>query len=113
MEKEPLIKLPWHGHETIASIPALLDKGQRIEITLPANYNHALFRVLHPDEPTAQLEEIDASGGPELLADIATVTGLEEFAALTQALAAAHATVQVVSPPKVLITLPAANVKKQ
>jgi hypothetical protein len=113
MEKEPLIKLPWHGHETIASIPSLLDKGDRIEILLPSNYNHALFRVLHPGEPPAQLEEIDVSGGPELLAKIATVTGLEEFATLTQTLASADARVQVVSPPKVLITLPSANVKKQ
>lgn len=113
MEKEPLIKLPWHGHETIEAVPSLLDQAQRIEITLPANYNHALFRVLHPDEPPAQLEEIDASGGPELLADIATVTGLEEFSALIAALTASRATVQVASPPKVLITLPAASRKRQ
>lgn len=111
MEKDPLIKLTWHGHETIEAIPELLNHAQQLEITLPTNYNHSLFRILHPDEPAAQLEEINASGGPELLADIATVSGLHEFTELTQALAALHATVQVVSPPKVLITLPAADFK--
>lgn len=111
MKKEPLIKLTWHGHETIESVPSLLDQAQQVEITLPSNYNHSLFCKLHPDEPPAQLEEIHASGGPELLADIAAVSGLEEFTALSEPLAASNATVQVVSPPKVVITLPAANLK--
>ena len=109
MEKEPLIELPWHGHETIEAIPALLDQAEQIKITLPTNYNHALYRALHPEAPRVQLEEIDASGGPELLAHIATVSGLEELTALTGALTAAQATVQVISPPTVVITLPAAN----
>jgi hypothetical protein len=112
MEKEPLIKLPWHGHETIESIPSLLDTAQEIEITLPSNYNHSLFSVLHPGEPPAQLEKIEASGGPELLADIASVKGLEEMKTLIDPLAAAKAKVRVVSPPKIVITLPAAPRKK-
>ncbi|MEO6430809.1 MAG: hypothetical protein ABIO50_03520 [Nitrosospira sp.] len=103
MEKEPLIKLTWRGHETIESIPPLLDDARQIEIILPANYNHSLFCALHPDEPPAQLEEIDASGGPELFAVIATVKGLEEFIALARALATARIEVQVVSPPSVMI----------
>lgn len=109
MEKEPLIELPWHGHETIESIPALLDQAEQIKITLPENYNHALYRALHSGAPRVQLEEIDASGGPELLADVATVSGLEELSTLTSALTKAQATVQVVSPPTVVITLPVAN----
>lgn len=113
MEKEPLIKLPWHGHETIEAIPPLLDQAQKLEITLPSNYNHALFSVLHTDEPPARLENIDASGGPELLADIATVSGLEEFASLTEALRAANARVHVLSPATIFILLPGANLKKQ
>ena len=111
MEKEPLIKLPWRGRETIESIPLLLEGAQRIEITLPSNYNHALFETLHPGEPPAQLEEIDAAGGPELLAHIAAVSGLEEFSVLTGPLTAARARVQVLSPAKVFIILPGANLK--
>lgn len=109
MEKDPSIKLTWRGHETIESIPALLDHARKLEITLPSNYNHSLFIALHRDEPAAQLEEISASGGPELMARIATVSGLEEFAALTRPLSAARATVQVESPPKVIITPPDGN----
>jgi hypothetical protein len=111
MEKEPLIKLPWRGRETIESIPLLLEGAQRIEITLPSNYNHALFETLHPGEPPAQLEEIDAAGGPELLAHIAAVSGLEEFRLLTGPLTAARARVRVSSPAKVFIILPGANLK--
>ncbi|SDA16369.1 hypothetical protein SAMN05216428_105154 [Nitrosospira sp. Nsp11] len=103
MEKEPLIKLTWRGHETIESIPPLLSDARQIEIILPTNYNHSLFCALHPGEPPAQLEEINTSGGPELLAAIATVKGLEEFIALARALTTAHIEVHVVSPPSVII----------
>jgi hypothetical protein len=103
MEKEPSIKLTWRGQETIESIPPLLGNARQIEIILPANYNHSLFCALHPDEPPAQLEEIHASGGPELLSVIATVKGLEEFASLAKTLATARIEVQVTSPARVII----------
>ena len=57
MEKKPLVSLPWHGHETIESIPALLDDALEIEITLPSNYNHSLFSLLHGDEASGRVEE--------------------------------------------------------
>lgn len=113
MEKEPLIKLPWRGRETIESIPSLLEQAQRIEITLPSSYNHALFELLHPSEPPAQLEEIGASGGPELLTRIAAVSGLEEFTSLTEVLTAVGARVQVLSPAKIFFVLPDVNLKKK
>jgi hypothetical protein len=103
MEKEPLIKLTWRGRETIESIPRLLGDARQIEIILPANYNHSLFCALHPDAPPAQLEEINAAGGAELLTVIATVKGLEEFAALAKAPATAHIEVEVASPARVII----------
>jgi hypothetical protein len=109
MEKEPWIRLIWHGHETIASLPVLLEQTEQIGIDLPVNYNHALFRRLHPQAHTAGVENIDRSGGPELLAEIAAIAGLEGFAALTEALTTAGATVQVVSPPQVIISRAAAN----
>lgn len=67
MEKKPLSKLTWHGHETIEPIPALLDQAMQIEITLPSNYNYALFRKLHLQAHPAEPEVIDALGGPKLL----------------------------------------------
>lgn len=103
MEKEPSIKLTWRGHETIESIPPLLGDARQIEIILPANYNHSLFCALHPDKPPVQLEQINASGGSELLVAVSTVQGLEGFAALARALATAHIEVQVTSPARVII----------
>jgi hypothetical protein len=112
MEKEPLTKLTWRGHETVEAIPSLLDRAGQIEIDLPAGYNHSLFRLLHPHAPPAQLEDIEVSGGPQLLVDIASTKGLEELARLAEPLTVAHATVTISSPPKVVITLPGANLKK-
>ncbi|SEK62056.1 hypothetical protein [Nitrosovibrio tenuis] len=109
MEKEPLTKLTWRGRETVEAVPPLLDRAEQIEIDLPAGYNHSLFRLLHPDAPPAQLEEIDISGGPRLLANLASVKGLEELQGLIAPLDAAHAAVKVSSPPKIVITLPGAK----
>lgn len=107
MDREPLIRLRWRGYETIEAIPELLNQAEKIEIQLPADYNHALFCVLHPDSSAAELEDIDTSGGPELLRDIATVSGLEAFSALIQDLSAARASVRIISPPKLIINMPA------
>ena len=110
MEKEPLTKLTWRGHETVEAVPPLLDNAEQIEIDLPAGYNHSLFRLLHPDAPPVQLEETDVSGGPQLLANIASIKGLEELTKLIGPLTTARATVQVSSPPKIVITLPDARI---
>lgn len=106
MDREPLVRLMWHGYETIEVIPELLNQAEKIEIQLPADYNHALFRALHPDSPAAEVEDIDISGGPELLNDIATVSGLEAFSVLIQELTAVHASVRILSPPKLVISIP-------
>lgn len=106
MDREPLIELMWHGRETIEAVKELLNQTEQIEIELPDNYNHSLFRALHPDASAAELEDIDDSGGPELLTDIATVSGLEELAELVGALTAARASIQIVSPPKLVISIP-------
>ncbi len=105
MEKEPLIRLTWHGHETVAVIPALLQEAEQIEISLPLDYNHALFETLHPEAQAADLEDIDAQGGPELLSRIATVSGLEELGKLIEVLGKANATLRVFSPPTLLISI--------
>jgi hypothetical protein len=56
------------------------------------------------------LEETDVSGGPQLLGNIASIKGLEELGNLIEPLTAARATVQVCSPPKIVITLPDARI---
>ncbi len=103
MDKTPLITLPWRGQETIQAIPQLLDHAQQIEIVLPDSYNHALFTALHPDVPPGQLEDMNSSGGPELLVAIAGVEGLEGFQQLVGAVATANATVEVSTPATIFI----------
>ncbi|MCO6411415.1 MAG: hypothetical protein J5I92_01600 [Thiogranum sp.] len=103
MEKEPLMSVTWRGRETIAAVMQLLNQAEQIEILLPANYNHTLFSTFNPDAPPSALEDIDISGGPQLLEEIAAIRGLEELAELAQPLRDAGASVQLVSPPKVII----------
>jgi hypothetical protein len=86
--------------------PPLLMHARQIEIALPADYNHALFRALNPGAPPAIVENTDVSGGAELLEPIAAVHGLEALAPLARALRASHASLHVVSPPKLVITVP-------
>lgn len=103
MDKEPLIKLTWHGDATVESISALLDQVDRIQIALPAEYNHALFRTLHPNAPDAAVESIDINAGPELLDAVAKLSGLESLANLTTVLTRAQASVTLRSPPPTLV----------
>lgn len=111
MNDTPSITLSWRGQETIQSIPQLLEHAGQIEIILPDSYNHALFTVLHPDAPPAQLEDVNSSGGPELLADIATVKGLEGFGQLVDPSAAANAVVEISTSATIIIRCNGGNPK--
>jgi hypothetical protein len=105
MDKEPLIELPWRGRETIANTPKLLDKARQVKITLPDNYNHSLFSVFHPGAQPGNTEVVDVSGGPELLAAVASIKGLEGIAQLADELPTEELSVRVVSPPAIVMTL--------
>ena len=112
MDKEPLVKLTWRGRETVESVLSLLERADQIEIDLTPSYNHSLFCLFHPDAPPAQLENIKASGGAELLQGIAGIKGLEETQTLIAPLSACGAAVQVLSPPKIILTRPGVKPKK-
>lgn len=112
MGKHPLIKSTWRGRETIESVPALFERAEQIEIILPVGYNHSLFCLFHPHAPPSQLENIKISGSPQILERVASIKGLEEFRALIEPLTIAGVTVQVLSPPKVVLTQPDAKVNK-
>jgi len=109
MAKQPLISLTWNGHATATVIPELIDLAEHIEIVLPANYNHVLFRTLNPDAPDAALEDLDIRAGSELLTAIAAVGGLEDLAILVDVLNDAQASLRLVSPPTLMIDLTAGN----
>ena len=97
--------LLWRGAETVRAACATLARHGKVEVQLPADYHHAVFTRLHPQASPGQAEEVDITGGAELIARISRIPGLDALARLEEVAAEAHARVRVVSPsPKVLIT---------
>ena len=97
------IEIEWSGEATIPEIGAALDTSGRADIVLPANYNHALFVHLYP-ETEAGMEDIDVTGGAEVIRSIAEVEGLQDLDALADLVEATGAEVRVISPPCIIIT---------
>lgn len=95
----------WRGKETADAILASLVPPARVEIVLPANYNHALFAGLNPETDAAQTEELNIEGDVMLLRKVAGLRGLEDLAALIEPLSGLAATVTVLSPPRIVIVL--------
>lgn len=86
MSDEISLKLIWRGAETVDAVRQAIDADRHVEITLPANFHHALYKHLHPREPGAGAETLNMSGGAELLEAMASLTGLEELAKLVRPL---------------------------
>lgn len=107
MTQELIIRLNWEGVETIAAIRPVLHQPCRIELTLAANYHHALFRHFHPAAPAGQFELLDERGGAELLAKLAEIDGLQVLAQLRDDVITAKATVRVTGPATVIMEVPA------
>jgi len=105
MALQPMIRLPWRGRDTVAAMPDLLTSAHRIEIALPADVNHALFRILYPDAAESDLEKVNINAGPELLSTLSRIAGLEPLADLAEALRGEDISVAVRSPPTLSITL--------
>lgn len=101
-----IVSLRWDGAPCLEAARAAMRKRSRIEIALPLETHHALFRHLHPEAPRGPDEDIDASGGAELLATVASVAGLEGIDALSAPLKRARYRAQLVSPEPLLLLLP-------
>lgn len=100
------IRLNWEGVETIKAVAPLLARPCCIELTLAANYHHAIYRQFHPDAPPAQLEVLQEQGGGELLAKFAAIEGLQALAQLADAVTEANGTVKIGQPALVTIEIP-------
>jgi len=104
------VALRWPGTGTMKDARAAIRRGDPIDIELPLEVHYALFKHLHPDRPHTPSEEIDASGGAELLAPIATVAGLQDLKELGSAVRKARYSVRLTSPePRLRLTPPAAH----
>ena len=106
MADTEVIMLTWGGRETAATASAALRRGAKVEITLPANLHHGLFRRLYPDAAPTAPEELNVVGGTELIETLATLAGLEALADLTDSLTRLGYRLQLRSPSLVLSLIP-------
>jgi hypothetical protein len=111
MAREPTtVALRWPGTGTLKEARAAIRRGIPVDIELPLEVHYALYKHLHPDRPHTPSEEIDASGGAELLAPIATVAGLQDLKELESAVRKARYSVRLTSPePRLRLTPPEAQ----
>ena len=96
-------EIEWRGEATIPEISEALNDNGRVDLVLPANFNHALFARLYPGT-AAGAEEIDIRGGPELLRSVASVDGLDDLRTLMDLAETVDARIHVISPPRLIMT---------
>jgi hypothetical protein len=101
-----LIALRWPGAGTLKAARAAIRNLAPVEIELPLEVHYALYKHLHPDRPHTPSEDIDASGGAELLSPIASVAGLEELKGLEGAVRRSRYHVRLTSPEPYLTLTP-------
>jgi hypothetical protein len=102
----PLVPLRWPGTGTLSAAHAAIRSRIPIEIELPLEVHYALFKHLYPRRRPTGSEDIDASGGAELLETIATVAGLEDLKNLATAVRRGQYRVRLTSPDPRLRLLP-------
>ena len=101
-----IVSLRWDGMPSVKAARKAIRNGSRVNIDLPLETHHALYRHLHPDAPRGPDEDIDASDSLELLGRIATVAGLEELAQLGPAVRRGRYRVQLTGPEPLLTLVP-------
>jgi hypothetical protein len=101
-----VVSLRWPGSATLRAARAAMRAGSPVEIGLPLEVHHALQSRLYPPDGDA------AEGGAELIARVASVTGLEELKGLQAAVRRARYRVRVTSPEPLLRLQPPNGGKK-
>lgn len=101
------IHLLWEGRRTIQRAKEALANLEWVEIRLPDDLNHTLFDRFCPDAARGEIEEIDISGGTEIIENLAQLPTLQDVQQLVPIAHAAHAKVRIISPaPRLIICLP-------
>lgn len=101
-----MVPLRWPGTDTLKAARAAIRSRIPVEIELPLEVHYALFKHLHPERKGADAENVDTSGGAELLSPVAAVAGLTGLRGLEPAVRRAHYRVRVTSPEPRLRLLP-------
>lgn len=90
-------RLTWRGPKSISEIARKLEQRKAVAVSLPWSFHHALCVRLSDYAKAHGM--LDVSGGPELLARLAEVTGLRGLAQLDEPVRVAGASIRVQSPP--------------
>lgn len=107
MSDKPEVRLMWEGRSTLTALRALVQAQTDFELELPPDYHFALFRHIYPHAAAGEPEQIDVSGGAELLDKVVEIQGLNELAELAATVAAAGGRVHIRSPgPGILVRFP-------
>ena len=106
MRRKPVISVDWNGRETVAMLSQAIAHTGQFRLRLPAEYNHALFQKLHPEALGSTIENVHRSGDSDLLKTVSGIDGLEDLALIVDMLHDEEASVQIVSPPEVIIRIP-------
>lgn len=102
---DTIVNLMWHGRATVAVARAAVTDHRDVELQLPAGFHHAVFAHFQLGGVPGHGDRVDIEGGPELLAQAATIRGLDALGELQDPVVREHAHVRIVSPsPKIVIT---------
>lgn len=73
--------LLWRGARTVDAAKAALERGVRVDVSLPAGYHQAVCARFAAG-PRGGVQAFDVEGGAELFARLARIHGLEPLAGL-------------------------------
>ena len=106
MNEERTLRLIWQGAATQIEASAAIDAGRQVEITLPANFHHALFVRLHTHEAAVEVERLDETGNAELVRAMAGLAGLEDLHRLVAPLQRRNYQVRLADPAVLTLAPP-------
>ena len=97
----PIRKFPkhiaWRGPQSIPEIARRLSQGKAVTVSLPWSFHHALCVRLNDYAKLHGM--LDVTGGVELVAELAGVTGLHDLAQLREPARLTGARIRVYGPP--------------
>ena len=104
--EQSTIPLRWPGADTLKAARAAIRNGIAVEIELPLEVHYALYKHLNPGRAHAPSENIDVSGGAELLGAVAAVAGLQDLQQLETAVRKGRYRARLTSPEPRLRLMP-------
>jgi hypothetical protein len=101
--QKPSVRVSWRGEESLEQILTAMENGERILVTLPAGFHHAVTARLSGGSPiTGRVEATSAAA----LDSLALIQGLQELALLRGPAERTGMAVLVRTPPPQIVLYP-------